>query len=323
MASDFSTICADITVLTMAKCESEAELLATAETLWKFHLRSQYRRRLRHLVIVAAATELIAKLEVALLPLMSVASLELTLSKGSFRDDFNWLFSQVQTPFALLFLSDHVLESHGEDFLSTCVHALKLNVDIYQIHLSGPYCEWSVQASLRADIGFQEYLRSCNPFAVPFYPWFRVSDDELWWGGRLLWTRRMPGPGNGLRRRVVVENEATLWVSPPIGEKSHTQSHVSFSMGGGFKHLAFGFNGAPCLYNMDIFNKYLPIPAEVVGCAAEIGELYFYRQTDIDARYATAWLNAQTFFWHDDYGWGLRSEAERALFREIMLRKQL
>jgi hypothetical protein len=74
---------------------------------------------------------------------------------------------------------------------------------------------------------------------------------------------------------------------------------------------------------MDIFREYLPIPESVAGSPADIGELYFYRQTDIDRRYAIGWLNAQTFFWHNDYGWGLKDETSRTLFREILMHKEL
>jgi hypothetical protein len=250
-----------------------------------------------------------------------LCGLEIRDTLGSFREDFNHDFGSVKTKYAIFFLADHVLETQSDDFLSDCALALEMNQDVYQIHLAGPYAEWTVERKLLFDSGFRNYVQSHNPFRIPFYPWFRIDEDRLWYGGRLLYSKGIPKPGNPLQRRVIVPSRIALWVSPPAHQKEDVVSQATFIAGGGAKHLALAFNGAPCFYNMDIFKNYLPIPENVRGSVADVGELYFYRETDLDRTYGVGWLNAQSFFWHDDYGWSLTNETSRSLFREIMLRK--
>jgi len=244
-------------------------------------------------------------------------------SLGSFREDFNYAFGSVDTKYAIFFLADHILEAQSDDFLSDCALALESSPDVYQVHLAGPYTEWTVERKLLHDLGFKRYVQSHNPFRIPFYPWFRIDEGRLWYGGKLLYSKGIPRPGNPLERRIITPSRVTLWVSPPATQTEDIVSQATFIAGGGAKHLALAFNGAPSFYNMDIFKKYLPIPKKVQGSVADVGELYFYRHTDLDRSYGVGWLNAQTFFWHDDYGWSLRDETSRMLFREIMLRKQV
>lgn len=313
----------DITAVTLTKCTGSAEVQSFAEAIYKFHMRSQFRGSMHHIIVDASEPQLQKRLFRHLAELPEICGLELHGTFGSWREDFNFAFSSVRTKYTVFFLPDHILEVQSEDFLFHCALSLDKNPDVYQVHLGGPYTEWSVEAKLLGDEGFQSYIRSHNPFRIPFYPWFRIDDDHLWYGGRLLYSKGLPRPGNPLVRRIVEPDKITLWVSPPITERGPIHSQASFIADGGMKHLALGFNGAPCFYNMEIFKRYLPIPENVSGSPAEVGELYFYRHTDIDQRYATAWLSAQTFFWHNDYGWSLMDEASRALFREIMMRKEL
>jgi hypothetical protein len=278
---------------------------------------------MRHIIVDASLLGVKTAFFKSLAELPEICGLELRDTLGSWREDFNFAFASARTKYVVLFLPDHILEVQSEDFLSDCAMSLDLNPDVYQIHLAGPYSEWTVEPTLLRDNGFQSYVRSHNPFRIPFYPWFRIGDDQLWYGGRLLYSKGLPRPGNPLLRRVVEPERVTLWVSPPVTEREPIRSQAPFIAAGGLKHLALGFNGAPSFYNMDLFRQFLPVPDNVTGSPADIGELYFYRHTDIDARYATAWLNAQAFFWHDDYGWRLADETSRALFREILMRKQL
>ena len=313
----------DLTAITLSKCTTADEVQRFAQAIYKFHMRCQFRGSMRHIVVDASSARLQKTFFSYLNELPEICGLELHNTLGSWRDDFNFAFVSVTTKYAVFFLPDHILEVQSEDFLSDCALSLDKNPDVYQIHLSGPYAEWSVEKKLLSDEGFQSYVRSHNPFRIPFYPWFRINDDQLWYGGRLLYSKGLPRPGNPLVRRVVEPRRISLWVSQPVTEREPTRSQASFIADGGMKHLALGFNGAPCFYNMEIFRSYLPIPDSVRGLPAEVGELYFYRHTDIDQRHATAWLNAQTFFWHNDYGWTLIDETSRALFREILMRKEL
>lgn len=286
-------------------------------------MRCQFRGQIRHIIVDASQPRLKKRLISWLNQLPPICGLEVHGSLGSFREDFNFAFRSVKTKYAISFFADHVLETQSDDFLSDCALALEMNPDVYQIHFAGPYTEWTVERKLLHDSGFKNYVRTHNPFRMSFYPWFRIDEDRLWYGGRLLYSKGIPRPGNPLQRRVIVPSKIALWVSPPAPEKESIASQATFIAGGGAKHLALAFNGAPCFYNMDIFNKYLPIPDKARGPVADLGELYFYRETNIDRMYGVGWLNAQTFFWHDDYGWSLRDETSRSLFREIMLRKQV
>jgi hypothetical protein len=294
-----------------------------AVAIWKFHMRCQFRGQMRHIIVDASPLRLKNALFRSLAELPEICGLEFHDTLGSWRDDFNLAFGSVATKYAVFFLPDHIMEVQSGDFLSDCAISLDKNADVYQIHLAGPYAEWTVEPRLLRDEGFRSYVRSHNPFRNPFYPWFRIDDDHLWYGGRLLYSKGLPRPGNPLVRRVVEQGRTTLWVSPPVTEREPIRSQAPFVAEGGLKHLALGFNGAPSFYNMDLFRQFLPIPHNVTGSPADIGELYFYRHTDVDQRYATAWLNAQTFFWHDDSGWGLADETSRAMFREILMRKEL
>lgn len=313
----------EITVVTLARSTSAAESQRFAETIWKFHLRCQFTGTMRHIIVDATAPAESARFRALLSGLPSACGIEWRESAGTFGRDFNAAFGLVNTKYALLFLPDHVLEVQHEDFISDGIHALDMNPDVYQVHLSGPYTEWTVEREILADPLFVSYVREHNPFRVPYYPWFRIDRDHLWYGGRLLHSKGVPAPGNPLVRREVSPGKTTLWVSEPLPTKTAIRSQAQFIATGGYKHLAFGFNGAPCLHSMEILRNYLPIPESVLGNPADVGELYFYRHTDIDAEYATAWLNAQTFFWHWHYGWGLTAETDRALFREILMRKEL
>ncbi len=313
----------EVTAVTLSKCASPAEVRSFAETIYKFHMRCQFQGSMRHIIVDASKNRLQTDFFNHLAELPEICGLELHNTFGSWREDFNFAFDSLTTKYAVFFLPDHVLEVQGEDFLTQCALSLDKNPDVYQIHLSGPYTEWSVEVELLGNEGFQTYVRSHNPFRVPFYPWFRINEDHLWYGGRLLYSKGLPRPGNPLIRRVVEPGRISLWVSPPIRAREPIHSQAPFIADGGVKHLALGFNGAPCFYNMEIFRNYLPLPENLTGSPAEVGELYFYRYTDIDQRYAVAWLNAQTFFWHNDYGWGLTDETSRSLFREILMRKEL
>ncbi len=42
---------------------------------------------------------------------------------------------------------------------------------------------------------FQSYYRSRNPNHIPFYPWFRVDEDRLWFGGRILYSKGFKNSG--------------------------------------------------------------------------------------------------------------------------------
>jgi hypothetical protein len=313
----------ELTVITLALATDPEEARDFAEAMWKFHQRCQFRGQMRHIIVDASANELKRLFKRHLIGLPEIAGLEIHDGLGSWARDFNLAFGLVRTKYVLFFLPDHILEVQSDDFLSECAAALERHPDIYQIHLGGPYAEWSVEPKLLNDEGFRAYVLEHNPFRVPFYPWFRIDEDHLWYGGRLLYSKGIPSPGNPLERRVIRTNSSSLWVSAPnpLGEPIRTQA--SFIAGGGAKHLALGFNGAPCFYNFERFREYLPLPEDLSGKPAELGELYFYRKTDIDQKYATAWLNAQSFFWHRDYGWSLTNESDRALFREVMMRKEL
>jgi hypothetical protein len=311
------------TALTLTKCKTSDDVLSFAEAIYKFHMRCQFRGTMRHIIVDASNHRLQVSFFNKLKELPEICGLELHNTQGSFREDYNFGFTSIRTKYAIFFLPDHVLEVQAEDFLTQCAVSLDKNPDVYQIHLSGPYSEWSVETELLSNEGFQSYTRLHNPFRIPFYPWFRVNEDELWYGGRLLYSKGLPRPGNPLVRRVVEPGRISLWVSLPISKKEPIHSQAPFIGEGGTKHLALGFNGAPCFFNMEIFKNYLPIPHDVTGLPAEIDELYFYRHTDLDQRYSVAWLNAQTFFWHNDYGWALTDEISRSLFREILMRKEL
>ncbi len=312
-----------LSVLTLVRATSRQQLDHFVEAIWKFHMRCQYRGTMRHILVDASPPKLSREFEESIAALRSSCAIEIHPSHGSIVEDYNFGFSLIDTRYALFFFPDHVLEIQPDDFLSDCALSLERNPDVYQVHLSGPYTEWTVEKKLLSDVTFKEYIAEHNPHRLPYYPWLRLDDDHLWYGGRMLYLKGIPGPGNPLVRRVVDPGRVTLWVSPSQPPGTPIRSQGRFIQGGGVKHLALAFNGAPSFYNMELFRPYLPAPTSG-GSMASIGELYFYRDTDLDQKYGIGWLNAQTFFWHRDYGWSLEDEQSRMLFREILLNtKQL
>src|SRR5258708_12497207 len=123
----------------------------------------------------------------------------------------------------------------------------------------------------------------------------------------MVYLKGIPGPGNPLVRRVVDPGRVTLWVSPSQPPGTPIRSQGRFIQGGGVKHLALAFNGAPSFYNMELFRPYLPAPTSG-GSMASIGELYFYRDTDLDQKNGIGWLNAQTSSSHPDYACTLKPD---------------
>jgi len=59
------------------------------------------------------------------------------------------------------------------------------------------------------------------------------------------------------------------------------------------------FTGGSVIYRTEVIKRYLPLPKGYQNKGpAECKEVYFWRHTDIDARYYVGWLNLQVFIVH-------------------------